>query len=51
MLTFISIFAAGVAALLGAQHLDIECANPRTPAKIAPPKPAIRPNFDGVVTQ
>jgi hypothetical protein len=51
MLVFIGIFATGVAALLLVQHLDIECVGPRKPAKIAQPKTASRPNFDGALTQ
>jgi len=51
MLTFLSVFAAGVAVLLGAQQLDIECVQPRKPAKIARAKQARQADFKGAVTQ
>lgn len=51
MLLFIGIFAAGVAALITAQQMDIECVGPRKPAKLAQSKAASRPNFEGAITQ
>jgi hypothetical protein len=51
MLLFIGIFAAGIAALLWAQHLDIECVYPREPVKNAPFKSAARPSFEAAVSQ
>lgn len=51
MLAFFGVFLVGIAALVVAQQLDIECVNAPKPAKNVQPKASVRPSFEQAVTQ
>ncbi len=51
MLAFFGVFLVGIAALVVAQQLDIECVNAPKPAKNVQPKASVRTSFEQAVTQ